>query len=302
MKAVSINEKGSLDNIRIEDVPKPIITPNKLLIKVKACGLNPVDWKGVELGFFEMPYVLGTDISGIVEEVGSETSKFSIGDEVIGSLEWSKQGAFAEYIISEEKYISKKPINLNFEEAAGVPLASLTAWQGLFDKLELKAGEKILIQAAAGGVGLFAIQFAKMIGAHVVAVASKKNEELVKSFGAEEVIDYTQVDLKTIANDFDAVFDSMATAPLLIPHIKHGGRYISITAKPDQELAEKHGVKASNFLFYSDPNQLDEIVGLIEKGKIKIILDQLFPLDEAKNALIFQKKGHSRGKNILLVG
>ena len=163
MKAVAINEKGSLENILIEDVPKPIITPNKLLIKVKACGLNPVDWKGVELGFFEMPYVLGTDISGIVEEVGSETSKFSIGDEVIGSLEWSKQGAFAEYIISEEKYLSKKPINLNFEEAAGVPLASLTAWQGLFDKLELKAGEKILIQAAAGGVGLFAIQFAKIL-------------------------------------------------------------------------------------------------------------------------------------------
>src|SRR5690606_35086835 len=161
MKAIRIHEKGAIDNIQLEELPKPSIAPNQVLVKIKACGVNPVDWKSTVYGYFQMPYTVGTDISGIIEAIGNEVTDYKIGDEIIGSLEWATQGAFAEYVATETKYIALKPKNLSFEAAAAVPLAALTAWQGLFDKLNLQKGQKVLIQAAAGGVGLFAVQFAK---------------------------------------------------------------------------------------------------------------------------------------------
>lgn len=301
MKAIRIHEKGAIDNIKIEDLPKPKINENQVLVKVKACGVNPVDWKSTVHGYFQMPYTVGTDISGIIEAVGNEVSDYKVGDEIIGSLEWATQGAFAEYVATEPKYIAPKPKNLSFEEAAAVPLVSLTAWQGLFDKLNLQKGQKILVQAAAGGVGIFAVQFAKWKGAQIIGIASPKNETFLKNLGVDGIIDYKTADFSKIIPDFDAVFDSMASSEKTIPLLKKGGRYVSITAKPSEELAQKYGVEATNFLFHSDAEQLKTIVGLIEEGHIKVILDKQFKLTEAKDALKYQHEGHSKGKNVLVV-
>jgi NADPH:quinone reductase-like Zn-dependent oxidoreductase len=155
MKAVRVLQTGNIDDIKIEDIPVDTMHSDELLVKVNYCGINPVDWKCIEHGGFHLPYTIGSDVSGIVEKTGSSVQKFKKGDAVLGSLEWAKQGAFAEYVITKEEYIVSKTAMLSFREAAALPLAGLTAWQGLFDKLQLQKGEKILIQAGAGGVGLF---------------------------------------------------------------------------------------------------------------------------------------------------
>ena len=301
MKAIRIHEKGAIDNIQLEELPKPSIAPNQVLVKIKACGVNPVDWKSTVYGYFQMPYTVGTDISGIIEAIGNEVTDYKIGDEIIGSLEWAKQGAFAEYVATETKYIALKPKNLSFEAAAAVPLAALTAWQGLFDKLNVQKGQKVLIQAAAGGVGLFAVQFAKWKGAHVVGVASAKNEAFLKSLGVDAIIDYKTADFSKITADFDAVFDSMASSEQTIPLLKKGGSYVTITAKPSEDLVKKQGVTATHFLFHSNPEQLKTIVNLIEQNQVKVFLDKQFKLTEAKDALKYQHEGHSKGKNVLVV-
>src|SRR5690606_10488019 len=283
------------------ELPKPSIAPNQVLVKVRACGINPVDWKSTVYGYFQMPYTVGTDISGIIEATGNEVADYKIGDEIIGSLEWAKQGAFAEYVATETKYIALKPKNLSFQASAAVPLAALTAWQGLFDKLNVQAGQKVLIQAAAGGVGLFAVQFAKWKGAHVVGVASAKNEAFLKSLGVDAIIDYKTADFSKITADFDAVFDSMASSEQTIPLLKKGGNYVTITAKPSEDLVKKQGVTATHFLFHSNPEQLKTIVNLIEQNQVKVFLDKQFKLTEAKDALKYQHEGHSKGKHVLVV-
>lgn len=300
MKAIIIANKGSLDNVEISEQLIPHIKDNQVLIKVKACGVNPVDWKGVINGIFAMPYIIGSDIAGVIEQAGASVQDFKVGDAVIGSLPWATQGAFAEYVVTEPQYITHKPNNLSFEEAGAFPLAALTAWQGLFHHLNLQKGEKILIQAAAGGVGMFAVQLAKWKGAQVVAVASPKNDSFVRELGADEVVDYKQ-GFDGLPRDFDCVFDSVASSLQTIPLLKKGGRYVSITAKPSQELAAEHGVTASNFLFHSNQQQLRELVQLIEAGALKVHLDKTFPLTEAKQALAYQQEGRSRGKNVLVV-
>jgi len=300
-KAIQITEKGTLDNLELVHLDIPALGAQDILVKVKAAGVNPVDFKGVLNGIFKMPYTLGTDIAGTVEQVGSEVENFRVGQEVIGSLEWATQGAFSEYVVTQERYLALKPHNLTFEEAAAVPLVGLTAWQGLFDHLNVQAGQKVVIQAAAGGVGTFAVQLAKWKGAYVVALASPKNAPFLTELGADEVVDYKRDDLTEAVQHMDAAFDSMATSEQLFKMLKKGGRYVSITAKPSQELAESYGVSATNFLFHSDAEQLSQLVELIEAGKIKVFLDKTFPLAEAKAALEYQKQGHSRGKNIILV-
>jgi len=180
MKAVFANKKG-IENLEIREVSIPEIEKNEVLIKIKAIGVNPVDWKGLENGSFGDSYILGTDISGVVEKIGNEVTRFKIGDAIIGSLDWNKQGAYTQYVTSQEKFLAPKPKNLTFQEAAAIPLAGLTAWQGIFDQLEITGNQKIVIQATAGGVGVFALQFAKLVGAYVIAIASEKNHAFLKS-------------------------------------------------------------------------------------------------------------------------
>ena len=302
MKAIIANKKG-IENIEIREIDIPKIRQNEVLIKIKAIGVNPVDWKGVESGEFGSSYILGSDISGIVEGIGNKITKFKKGDEVIGSLDWNKQGAYAEFVASEERFLTTKPKNLTFIEAAAIPMASLTAWQGLFDKLGLSKNEKIVIQATAGGVGLFALQFAKWAGAFVIAIASEKNTAFLKSLGADMVLDYNKIDFSETLENIDAVFDSVETAEESFKILKKDGKYVGISSLStpiSKKLIAQYDVTATKYLFKSNNKQLKEIVMLIENSDIKIFIDKVFSFSEVKKALKYQKNGHSRGKNIIV--
>ncbi|WP_024769863.1 NADP-dependent oxidoreductase [Aquimarina macrocephali] len=302
MKAIIANKKG-IENIEIREIDIPKIRQNEVLIKIKAIGVNPVDWKGVESGEFGSSYILGSDISGIVEGIGNKVTKFKKGDEVIGSLDWNKQGAYAEFVASEERFLTTKPKNLTFIEAAAIPMASLTAWQGIFDKLGLSKNEKIVIQATAGGVGLFALQFAKWAGAFVIAIASEKNTAFLKSLGADMVLDYNKIDFSETLENIDAVFDSVETAEESFKILKKDGKYVGISSLStpiSKKLIAQYDVTATKYLFKSNNKQLKEIVMLIENSDIKIFIDKVFSFSEVKKALKYQKNGHSRGKNIIV--
>jgi len=263
MKAVFIKEKGSFDNVVIEEIAKPVIAADEILVKIKAAGVNPVDWKATLNGYFNPPHILGSDIAGTIEAIGTEVKNYKVGDEIIGSLEWAKQSAFAEFVATKEKYITYKPKKLSFAESAAVPLAALTAWQGLFDHGNLQAGQKVIIHAAAGGVGLFALQFAKWKGAYVVATASERNIDFLKSVGADEVIDYTKYKLTDKTKNADVVLDSVATPEVQLESfkaLKPGGKYVSITAAPREELLKGFDISVTRFLFISNPEQLKQIV------------------------------------------
>lgn len=304
MKAIILGKNGSLDNLEIKEQSIPELLPQQVLIKVTACGINPVDWKAILHGGFKLPYVVGSDISGTVIKTGAAVTKFNAGDEVIGSLNWDKQGAFAEYVTTETTCILKKPVNISLAEAAAIPMAGLTAWQGLFDILQLQRGQKILIHAAAGGVGIFALQLAKWKGAYVAVTASLKNHSILVSLGADEVIDYQSHDFSKILKNFDAVFDSVAATEKSYQVLKPGGRYVSITeiSQPlSAALSESYGIIARKFLFKADAEQLQQIVALIEKGKLKLFIDSTFYFTDIRRALEYQKEGHSRGKNILII-
>ncbi len=303
MKAVIIKEKGSFDNVYVEEVERPAINADEILVKIVAAGVNPVDWKAVLNGYFSIPHILGSDIAGIVETVGADVKNYKRGDEVIGSLQWDKQSAFAEYVATKENFITPKPKNLSLEIAAGIPLASLTAWQALFDHGQVEKGQKVVIQAGAGGVGLFAIQFAKWKGAYVITTASERNIEFLKSVGADEVIDYAKHSLSDKVKNADMVLDSVATPEVQLESfkaLKKGGRYISITAGPREELLKGFDIFSTRFLFTSNPVQLREIVSLIEQEKIKVFIDRTYPLQEAKQALEYVHTGRARGKVVLI--
>ncbi|MEP7318249.1 MAG: NADP-dependent oxidoreductase [Panacibacter sp.] len=304
MKAVLIKEKGSFDHVVLEEVSKPVIAADEILVKIVAAGVNPVDWKAALHGYFNPPHILGSDIAGVIEAVGGEVKKYKVGDEIIGSLEWAKQGAFAEYVATKEEFITHKPINLSLQQSAAIPLAALTAWQGLFDHGNLQADQKVIIHAAAGGVGLFAIQFAKWKGAYVVATASERNIDFLKSVGADEVIDYTKYTLTEKTGDADIVLDSVATEDVQLESfkvLKPGGKYVSITAGPREELLKGFDISATRFLFISNAEQLKQIVQLIEEEKVKVFVEKTFPLTEAKEALMYVHKGRTRGKVVLVV-
>jgi NADPH:quinone reductase-like Zn-dependent oxidoreductase len=304
MKAVIAKSKGSFDNVVIEEIAKPSIAADEIVVKIYAAGVNPVDWKMVLNEYFPYPLILGSDIAGIIEEVGSKVKNYKVGDEIIGSLEWHKQSGFAEYVSTKEKYITHKPKNLSLEESAAVPLASLTAWQALFDHAKLQAGEKIVIHAAAGGVGLFAIQFAKWKGAYVIGTASERNIDFLKSVNVDEVVNYNRYRLTEKVHNVDVVLDSIGTPEVQeesFKVLKRGGRYVCITAKAREELLRKYEISATRFLFHSDPGQLKQIVKLIEEGKVKVFIDKTFPLTEARVALEYVHKGRTRGKVVLTV-
>ncbi|MCF7833846.1 MAG: NADP-dependent oxidoreductase [Candidatus Pacebacteria bacterium] len=301
MKAIFVDKNISGNYIRIKRIPIPDILNNEILIKVKAVGLNPVDWKGIEYNIFKKPYILGSDFSGVAVKVGKKIKKYKKGDKVIGSLEWLKQGACAEYIVTKEMYIYKKPLNISLLKSASIPLASLTAWQSLFKELNLKKGQKIFITAGAGGVGLFAIQFAKWKGAYVYTSASKKNHKFLYNIGADEILDYTNTSSFNKIKDLDCVLDSVSMKSTLFKVLKKGGKYLSINGKPTSEDLEGYDILAKHFLFHSDSKDLGQIVKLIGKGTIKVVVDKYFNIKHFKKALKYQKKGHSKGKNILLI-
>lgn len=303
MKAVFIRQFGGREVLEYGEVPKPVSAAGEVLVKILAAGVNPVDWKirqGLLQGRMphEFPIILGWEGAGVVEATGEEFF-FYARKEVI------RDGTYAEYIALQPRHLAHKPKNLSFEEAAAIPLAGLTAYQVLHESLQLKKGETILIHAGAGGVGGFAIQLAKQIGARVITTASSKNHEYLSQLGADEIIDYTKVDfVKTVLRKqpegINAIFDTVGgeTQKRSAEVLKKGGRLTSILAL-DEPFFRNKGIKVGYVFVRPEPTQLDELRQLAEQGKLKVSLFKTSPLSEAKKAQETIETGHVRGKIVI---
>lgn len=308
MKAVRIHRYGGPEVLVYEDAPRPEPKKGELLVRVHAAGINPVDWK-IREGYLKtllrhhLPLILGWDVSGIVEEVGPAIGDFKAGDAVYARPDIGRDGAYAEYMVVKAKEVAHKPRALDHVHAAAVPLAALTAWQSLFDAARLKGGQHVLVHAAAGGVGHFAVQLAKWKGAHVIGTASAKNREFVRSLGADEVIDYTATRFEDAVRDVDVVFDTVGgeVQRRSLSVLKRGGVLVSIL-EPFSRLKAALRGRCARFVFVQ-PNakQLVELANLIDSGKVKPVVETVLPLTDARQAHELSQRGHTRGKLVLRV-
>jgi len=308
MKAVVIHEYGGAEVLKYEDVPQPEPKQDQLRIRVIAAGVNPVDGM-IRSGMLDkegrrtFPIILGGDISGVVEKVGSEITRFKPGDPVFAYVSLDNSGGYAQYALVTEREAAPKPRSLIYVEAAAVPIVALTAWQALIDTAKLKAGQTVLIHGGSGGVGSFAIQIAKAHGAKVIATASTANQELLKQLGADVAIDYTKQNFENIAKDVDVVLDSIGKDTLARSYgvVKKGGIIVSLVARPDPAELEKHGIRGEALSVDPNSDELSEIGKLIDEKKINVIVSQTFPLSEARKAQEQVATGHTRGKIVLKV-
>ena len=308
MKAIRIHEFGGPEVLKYEDAPTPKPAHDEVLIKVHASGVNPIDWKiraGLGQGKFpvELPLIPGWDVSGEIEEVGSDVLNFRKGDEVYSRPDPTRNGTYAEYVVVKADQVNSKPKSLDHDKAAAVPLAGLTAWQGLFEHGELKADQKVLIHAASGGVGTFAVQFAKWKGAYVIGTASEENMDFLYDLGADEVIDYKTKKFEDKVKDVDLVFDMMGgeTQKRSLNVIKVGGRLVTTVQPENQEAAKAKNIQVIGYLAKSYPADLQQIADLIDSGKIKPIVTEILPLQEAAKAQEHIESHHTRGKIVLKV-
>ena len=308
MKAIRIHNYGGPEVLQYEDAPSPKLAPGEVLIRVHAAGVNPADWKVREGHFRQLvqhkfPLILGWDLSGMIEEVGPGVSKFKKGDEVFSKPDTSRDGAYAEYVVVRESEVALKPRSLHHVYAAAVPLAGITAWQALFDVAQLKRGQRVLIHGGSGGVGHFAVQFAKWKGAHVIATASTKNQQLLQEIGVDQPIDYTTQRFEQIAENVDVVLDTIGgdTQERSWKVLKKGGLLASVVQPPDAEKAKEFGVRGAFVWIQPNGNELAEIAALIDSGNLKVVLDRILPLSEARRAHKLSQSGHARGKIVLRV-
>lgn len=308
MKAIRIHEFGGPEVLKLEDVPCPKPNADELLIKVFATSVNPVDWKirkgqGEEKFPTNFPLIPGWDVSGKIEEVGTNIKNFRKGDEVYSRSDPTRNGTYAEYVVVKADQVELKPKSIDHEKAAAVPLAGLTAWQGLFDHGHLRPGQKVLIHAASGGVGTFAVQLAKWKGAFVIGTTSKKNLDFVKQLGADEVIDYKKEKFEDKLKDIDLVFDPIGgdTQRRSLKVIKNGGRLITTLNPENQEEAKGKNIHVEGYTAQSDPEDLEQIAQLIDAGKLKPVVSKILPLAQAAKAQKLSEDGHTRGKIVLKV-
>lgn len=328
MKALLVDKYGR--DARIGETPEPELGDKDVLVQIHAAGVNLLDSKLRDGEFklilpYRLPLILGNDFAGVVARVGSAVRQFKPGDEVYARPPATRIGAFAERIAIKEDALALKPKTLSMEEAASVPLVALTVWQAFFEKAKLKAGQRILIHAGAGGVGTIAIQVAKHFGAFVATTTSSANVDLVKSLGADVVIDYKKDDFATILRDYDVVLNSLGTDTLekSLSVLKPGGKLISISGPPDPDFAKeigaalpirlvmrqlsarirKHakrrGVSYAFLFMRADGKQLAEITSLIEAGAIRPVIDRVFPFEQANDALAYVETGHAKGKVVI---
>jgi len=308
MKAVVIETYGGVDVLQLKDMPVPVVGDRDLLIEVYAASVNPVDWKVREGYLKEMiphkfPLILGWDVAGVVKETGANAALFRAGDRVFSRTDIARNGTYAEYVAVDEDLVATMPDNLSFEEAASVPLACQTAWQALVETAQVKQGDRVLIHAASGGVGTFAVQIAKNKGAYVAATCGASNTRLVKSLGADEVIDYTTTDFSEVLHDFDMVLDTMGGEIYRKSFriLKKGGTVVSLLERPDTSLSLETGTKAEYMFLQPDRNRLSQIAALLSKGKIKPVLGSVLPLEEVKKAHGISQSHHAKGKIVLKV-
>lgn len=333
MKAFIVKRYGKKEKLHLTEVAEPIINEHEVLVQIHAAAINLLDTL-IKNGDFKIflpyktPFINGHDMAGVVTKVGARVSKFKVGDEVYARPADFKVGTFAEYIAVNENDLALKPKNTTMEEAASVPLVGLTSWQALVEIAKLKKGQKVFIQAGSGGVGTFAIQLAKHIGAYVATTTSAANSALVKSLGADLVIDYKKEDFSAILKDYDVVLHSNRDVKVLeksLQILKQGGTLVSLTGPPTSAFAKKLGLgwhlhlltallsmsvrrKAKklnvnfNFLFMrAEGKQLGEITSLMEAGKIRSVIDRVFPFEQTNEAMSYVETGRSKGKVVVKV-
>jgi NADPH:quinone reductase-like Zn-dependent oxidoreductase len=307
MKAAQISGYAGQDVLKINDVPKPAAGPGEVLVEVHAAGLNPFDYKvreGIMGDALKFPATLGGDVAGTVAEAGEGVSGFDTGQAVFGQAgAASGQGSYAEFTPVKISQLAAKPESLDFVQAAALPLAATSAYQALVDHMNLRAGQKILIHGAAGGIGSFAIQIAKYLGAYVAATAATEDVDYVKQLGADEAIDYKSRDFSEIIKDYDAVFDTVGgeTNTRSYQVLKPGGTLVSMVAEPDPELVEQSGVNYIQQQSRATAERLKAVAELADQGVIKTNIDKTFPLEQAAEALDYLKTGHPRGKVVLKI-
>lgn len=315
MKAVILNEFGEAEKLEIAEVPKPEISDEEVLIKVVAAGINPVDTK-VRAGtsgmskYLKLPVILGWDVSGVIAKAGAKVAGFKERDAVFGCIGFPGLGSvYAEFTIADPKVLAKKPNNISFEEAAAVPLAGLTAYQAINEHLQVKPGQRVLIQAAAGGVGHLAVQFAKIDGTYVVGTASEKNKQFLKSLGVDLFIDYKNEKFDEIVHNADASIDAMGGDILYrtIACVKPGGVVVCLpsSTKDDPKaiaLAKERGVKLIWPMMHTDGTQMKIIAELLEQKKLKVFIDKIFTLDQIAWAHKAVETHSTKGKVVVKVG
>ena len=308
MKAVRLHGYGGPEVLRYEDAPRPEPAPDEVLVRVHAAAVNPVDWKireGYMKAFLDypMPLILGWDVSGVVESTGTAVTAWKKGDEVYSMPNMLRNGAYAEYIAVKASEIAPKPKSLDHVHAAAIPLTALTAWQVMFETGGLTAGQTVLIHAAAGGVGIFAVQLAKWKGAHVIGTASPHNHAFLKELGADEVIDYQTTRFEDVVRDVDMVLDTMGgdTRARSWGVLKKGGILVSIVGPASAEEAAAHGARAGSVFVQPNGAQLRKLADLADSGKLRVVLDAVVPLQDVARAHEMNQTLHTRGKIVLQV-
>ena len=307
MKAVRIHAFGGPEVLQLDEIATPTPQAGEVLVKVAAASVNPVDWK-IRQGYLQahfnqsLPIALGEDFAGVVAAVGANVTDVKVGDEVYGSVPAIRGGACAEFVVAQSNEYALKPASLDFAQAASLGVAALTAWQA-FDAADLSAGQKVLIHAAAGGVGSMAVQLAKARGAYVIGTASARNTEFVKSLGADEVIDYATTKFEDVVNDADVVLDLMGGDTLARSYgvVKRGGAIVSAAASPDAAQLQARGLHGQMIGMRPDKAQFNALSALIETGKVKPIIETILPLAEIKQAHELSQTGRTRGKIVLQV-
>jgi NADPH:quinone reductase-like Zn-dependent oxidoreductase len=316
MRAGLLTGYGGPEMLKVADVPLPSYAPhNEVLIEVKAAGLNPFEAKlrrGWLAGLFPLPlpHVLGTDVSGVIVRKGFDVSEFEVGDEVYGLLDPMKQGTYAGYVAAPSYLVRRKPANLDFAEAAAVPMAACTAWHGLVNMAGIGPGSRVLVQAASGGVGAFAVQIAKARGAWVAATCSGATRLFVESLGADLVIDYTAQELSTAVGDLDVVLNSIGGETALESYkvLKRGGQLLIVLRgdmvefKARRGLMAQYGVTTREIAFSAQPEILDQLRPLIEGGSVRVQIEERLSLEDVAEAHSRLDAGGRRGKLVLEMG
>src|SRR5437867_308896 len=299
MHAVVIHETGDPDVLVYEEAERPEPGDDEVLMRVRAASVNPVDWK-YRRGYADkqLPAVLGNDVSGTVEV--SHAEGFAEGDDVFGI---AASGGYAEFATAPVGVIAKRPAGVSHEQAAAIPVAGLTAWQALFDRGGLERGQTALIAGAAGGVGHFAVQFAKLAGARAIGTGSSRNRDFVLGLGAEEYVDYTQQDVAEAVSGVDVAFDTVGgdTTRSLLPAVREGGILVTIAGAPPEEAARARGVRAELLVMSPSSEQLARIAELVAASDVRVEIAQVVPITEIQRAHELSESGHARGKIVLAV-
>jgi NADPH:quinone reductase-like Zn-dependent oxidoreductase len=307
MKAIQQRSFGGPEVLEPVEVERPSPGPTEVLVRVRAAGVNPVDWKcRAAPGFLrDLPFTLGWDVAGVVEAVAPGVTRFAPGDEVLGMPRFPREAAaYAEYVVAPARHFARKPAGLSDAEAGGLPLAGLTAWQVLVDTADVRPGQRVLVTAAAGGVGHLLVQVARARGAHVIGTARAAKHDFLRGLGADEVIDYTTTEIAAATGDLDLVVDLLGpgSGAAVLPALRPGGLLVAVTGGVDPAAAEAaaaRGVRTTRFLVEPDHAGLDALAALVDAGRLRVEIDAVLPLAEAAEAHRRGETGRTRGKLVL---